>query len=76
MDMHTWTRFDSLFRLITARRNPNLIILTVATLAGRPDLGIVAVAVWTLVSMLVHTVRLVQAARQRRHGPLHSWLAS
>jgi phosphatidylglycerophosphate synthase len=76
MDMHTWTRFDSRFRLITARRNPNLIILTVATLAGRPDLGIVAVAVWTLVSMVVHTVRLVQAARQRRHGPLHSWLAS
>lgn len=76
MDMHTWRRFDSRFRLITARRNPNLVILTVSAIAGRPDLGIVAVAVWTALSFGVHTVRLAQAALQRRHGPLQSWLAS
>jgi phosphatidylglycerophosphate synthase len=76
MDMHTWTRFDSRFRLITARRNPNLVILTAAMLAGRPDVGIVAVAVWTVASMLVHTVRLAQAALHRRRSPLRSWLAS
>ena len=47
IEMHIWQRFDSRFRLITARRNPNLLLLTASVLVGRPDLGIVAVAVWT-----------------------------
>ncbi|HKY82424.1 MAG TPA: CDP-alcohol phosphatidyltransferase family protein, partial [Sphingobium sp.] len=38
MDIHVWGRFDSWFRLITARRNPNMVILFVALLIGRPDL--------------------------------------
>src|SRR5262249_23098452 len=46
LNMHIWQRFDSRLRLITARRNPNLAILTIATLAGRPDVGINVVAVW------------------------------
>ena len=46
LEMHAWRPFDSFFRLITARRNPNLILLTLASLVGRPDIGIVAVAVW------------------------------
>lgn len=76
MDMHVWKRFDSKFRLITARRNPNLLLLTAAVLAGRPDLGILAVAVWTVLSLIVHAVRIVQAAVARRHGPLRSWLSA
>lgn len=76
MQMHVWERFDSRFRLITARRNPNLVLLTAATLAGRPDLGIIAVAVWTVVSLMIHAVRLLQAALRSRRGPLRSWLAS
>lgn len=76
MDMHTWQRFDSRFRLVTARRNPNLVLLTVSAFIGRPDLGILAVAAWTVVSLVVHTVRIAQAALRRRHGPLRSWLAS
>ncbi len=76
MDMHVWQRFDSRLRLITARRNPNLLILTAATLIGRPDWGIAAVAVWVAVCLVVHAVRLAQAALARRHGPLRSWLAS
>jgi phosphatidylglycerophosphate synthase len=76
MDMHVWQRFDSRLRLITARRNPNLIILTAATLIGRPDWGIEAVAVWVAVCLVIHAVRLLQAAiARRRHGPLRSWLA-
>jgi phosphatidylglycerophosphate synthase len=74
MDMHVWQRFDSRFRLVTARRNPNLAILTVAVLFSRPDLGIAAVAIWVALSLLVHTVRIAQAAVARRHGMLHSWL--
>ena len=76
LGMHVWQRFDSRFRLITARRNPNLLLLTASVLIDRPDLGIIAVAAWTVVSLAVHTFRLAQAAFQRRHGPLRPWLAS
>jgi hypothetical protein len=74
--MHVWQPFDSRFRLITARRNPNLLLLTASVLFGRPDLGIIAVAAWTVVSLLVHTVRMIQAGMLRLRGPLQSWLAS
>lgn len=75
MDMHVWQRFDSWLRLVTARRNPNLAILTVATLAGRPDTGLVIVAWWVAICLVLHAVRLLQAALARRHGPLRSWLS-
>lgn len=75
MDMHVWRRFDSRFRLVTARRNPNLAILTVATLFGRPDIGIAVVAVWVAVCLVVHAVRILQAALASRRGALTSWLA-
>ena len=68
MDIHVWQKFDSQFRLITARRNPNMVILFVATLAGRPDLGLIALAWWTVISLVVHAVRLVQAYAQQRAG--------
>lgn len=75
MDVHVWRRFDSQFRLITARRNPNIAILFFATLAGRPDLGLIAVAWWTIISLLVHAVQLVQAYAARRAGrPIISWM--
>ncbi len=35
-----WRPIDSYFRLITARRNPCLILLTAGTLIGQPGLGI------------------------------------
>ena len=76
MEMHVWERFDSRFRLITARRNPNLLLLTASVLFGRPDLGILAVAVWTVLCLLVHALRLIQALLAKRRGPLRSWLAS
>ena len=75
MDMHVWRRFDSRLRLVTARRNPNLAILTVATLAGRPDIGIAVVAVWVAICLVIHAARILQAAFARRKGPLVSWLA-
>jgi phosphatidylglycerophosphate synthase len=72
MEMHIWKRFDSLFRLITSRRNPNLVLLTVSLLIGRPDLGIAAVAAWTVISLVVHSVRILQALFAAR--PLSSWM--
>ncbi len=75
LEMHVWRRFDSRFRLVTARRNPNLILLTVGASLGRPDLGLLAVAAWTALSLIVHTTRIAQAAAASRRGPLDSWLA-
>src|SRR3546814_490763 len=60
MHIHVWRRFDSQFRLITARRNPNMVILFASLIVGRPDWGLVAVAGWTLISLAVHLVRLAQ----------------
>ena len=75
MDIHVWQKFDSQFRLITARRNPNMVILFFATLAGRPDIGLILLAWWTIISLLVHAVRLVQAyAAQRAGKPIVSWM--
>ena len=75
IDMHTWQPFDSRFRLITARRNPNMVILFVALLAGRPDIGLIALAGWILISLIVHAVRLVQAHATKRAGhPIVSWM--
>ncbi|HEY8156503.1 MAG TPA: CDP-alcohol phosphatidyltransferase family protein [Myxococcota bacterium] len=68
MESHCWRPIDSLVRTITARRNPNLIFLSVGALAGRPDLGLVMVALWTLVCFGFHVVRLLQAFQLRRRG--------
>jgi len=68
METHCWKPIDSLFRTITARRNPNLILLTVAALAGAADVGMRMVAVWTVVSLGFHSVRLLQALRARARG--------
>jgi phosphatidylglycerophosphate synthase len=77
MEIHSWRPIDSFFRLITARRNPNLILLSLGTLIGRPDWGLVFVAVWTLSSIAFHTVRLLQACGQRWRGqPLQMWQES
>ena len=75
MEIHVWRPIDSRFRLVTARRNPNMVILVVALLFGRPDLGLELVAWWTLVSLIFHAVRLAQAKEQvARGGKLISWL--
>jgi phosphatidylglycerophosphate synthase len=76
MHIHVWRRFDSRFRLVTARRNPNMVILLASLIAGRPDWGLVAVAAWTLISLVVHLVQLLQALAARAAGrPVVSWLA-
>ena len=76
MHIHVWRRFDSQFRLITARRNPNMVILLASLIVGRPDWGLVGVAAWTLISLVVHLVQLVQAMTAKAAGrPVASWLA-
>jgi phosphatidylglycerophosphate synthase len=75
MDMHVWRRFDSLFRQVTARRNPNMLVLTAAVILGAPREGLIVVAAWTALCFVVHLVRIAQAFAARRSGPLVSWLA-
>jgi len=76
IEMHIWRRFDSLFREITARRNPNLLILTAFTIAGVPREGLIAVAWWTGICFAIHLARVVQAEIARRRGPLTSWMTA
>ncbi|MBW2478359.1 MAG: CDP-alcohol phosphatidyltransferase family protein [Deltaproteobacteria bacterium] len=70
-----WRPLDSYFRLITARRNPNMIFMTLSALGGRPDLGMLAVALWTILTTLFLMIRLAQGGvAHARQGPLRSWL--
>jgi len=75
LEIHVWRPVDSKFRLITARRNPNMVILVCALLFHRPDLGLELVAWWTLASLIFHAVRLAQARERLSRGePVVSWL--
>jgi len=75
IEIHTWRPVDSWFRLITARRNPNLLILTIAALLQAPDRGLIVVAWWTIASFLFHCVRIVQAFLAQGNGRTPaSWL--
>ncbi|TFH26324.1 MAG: CDP-alcohol phosphatidyltransferase family protein [Myxococcales bacterium] len=75
MEIHAWRPVDSQFRLITARRNPNLALLTMFSLVAAPESGFVAVAIWTIASTVFHTVRILQAvAGQIRGNSPRSWL--
>ena len=75
MHIHVWKRVDSQFRLITARRNPNMIILVGSLLFRRPDVGLEVVAWWTIASLIFHAVRLAQATETAARGQrIVSWL--
>ena len=71
-----WQPIDAYFRLITARRNPNMIFLTLSYLIGRPDLGLLAVVFWTVATTIFLLLRLMLASYVRfSQGPLKSWLS-
>jgi len=74
---HVWQPIDSAFRQVTARRNPNLAILTLGALAGAPAAGYLAAAGWMVICFCFHAVRLGQAFIQKRNGAaITSWLES
>jgi phosphatidylglycerophosphate synthase len=76
IEIHTWRPVDSWFREITARRNPNLFILSIAVAFGGPAEGFLVIALWSSLSFLFHTIRILQAAFSTATGraPV-SWLA-
>ena len=71
-NMFLWRPFDTAFRLVMARRNPNLVLLTVFTVLGSAAAGYIAVAVWTLISLMGHLGRTYYAAglKRKRRGNL------
>ncbi len=71
-----WRPVDSYFRLITARRNPNMIVLTVSFFIGRPELGLLAVTFWTVATSVFLVGRLLLAGHVRiKQGRIRSWLS-
>jgi phosphatidylglycerophosphate synthase len=72
----TWRPFDAWFRLVTARRNPCLILLTLSALIGKPEWGFIAVTFWSAFTTLIMVLRLLQATIVRLlKGRLGSWLS-
>jgi phosphatidylglycerophosphate synthase len=73
----TWKPFDAWFRLVTARRNPCLIILTVSALSSSPEWGFIAVTFWTVLTTFVLIARFLQALVARlKGGALQSWMSA
>ena len=73
-DIFIWRPLDSFNRLVTARRNPNLILLTFGWFIGRPDIGLWLVIIWHLLSTIFLAIRVIMGWQARRsHGPLRSW---
>ena len=72
-----WRPFDSFNRLITARRNPCMIILTGSLVLGRPGTGLLLVLAWTLFSTLLIFLRFSYALLLHRFTSheVKPWLA-
>lgn len=76
IEMHVWRSFDSTFRKFTARRDPNIAMMTIAWALGFPGEGILLVAAWTVLSLGVHTYQIAHATIVKaRGGKISSWLA-
>ncbi|UJP05985.1 MAG: CDP-alcohol phosphatidyltransferase family protein [Nitrosomonas sp.] len=74
-DMFIWQKLDSFNRLITARRNPNMLFLTFGWFIERPDWGLLMVVFWHLISTAFLGWRVFLAWRTKQAGgALKSWL--
>jgi phosphatidylglycerophosphate synthase len=74
--LFAWRPFDAYFRLYTARRNPCLVLMTVALPIGGPEWSFLLVVAWSVLSTLILMLRLLYAIVIRLQGkPLTSWLA-
>ena len=75
LEVHLWRPLDSKFQLVGAARSPNLFILLVSLVFGRPDFGLEMVAWWSLICLIFHAVRLAQMTELKaRGGKVMSWL--
>ena len=75
LEIHIWRPIDTLFRQVTARRNPNLALLSLFSIIALPDWGFAAVAFWTALCLGLHGIQLVQAySAKKARGELESWM--
>ena len=74
--IHVWRQIDSVFRVITARRNPNMLIFMIFCMIDMPAEGVLAVAIWSVLSNGFHILRLFQAGLNRTTPPQVSWLGT
>lgn len=72
---YMFARFDSLFRLVVARRNILLLILTIGLLARQPEAAFWACAIWSIVSIIIQGARLAEAHRISRNRAIVPWIA-
>jgi phosphatidylglycerophosphate synthase len=73
--LFVWKPLDSYFRLITARRNTCLLVLTPAWALGRPDLGLWLIVWWTMLTTVFMAGRMLLAMIAKPKGAkLRSWL--
>ena len=70
-----WRPRDARFRLVLARRNPNLMILTAGALTGLAAESYLVMAGWCAVCALIQIWNLIESEWARRRGPLVSYLA-
>lgn len=70
-----YARFDSHLRLIVARRNIILLIMSVAFLFGASTAGFIICAGWSVVSTLIQVMRIGQAGLAARHRRLEPWIS-
>ena len=70
-----WKPIDSYHRLFTARRNPSMIILSIALIFSSPMLGFIWVVLWALMSDLILAARfLMGIIAKLNHQPIRSWI--
>ncbi len=70
-----WKPVDSYHRLVTARRNPCLLLLTLSLMLADPVSGFIWVLGWSVVSTLMLAIRFFYAVLVRfTSGPLESWV--
>jgi len=70
-----WRPIDSFHRLITARRNPCMIMLTISLFITNAELGFMWVVLWSVISTLILALRFFYACVVRIiSGPLESWI--
>lgn len=75
ISIFSWRPIDSYNRLITARRNPCLIILTMSIIWNAPHYGYFWVVFWTLASTVFLGYRFSMGCIYRiQVGPLISWI--
>ncbi len=72
---YLFTSLDSAFRLIVARRNILLLIMTFGLLVARPEDAFLVCAWWAGISSAIQVVRIIQARWYSSKEKLAPWLA-